>query len=371
MRAAAETGASPALSPVCRRHRKTSGQLLAVLQSRVVSNATRSLQREAEFLWRHLGPSGQKTFGRHPVEGVVDLDRWQPLGIVRKHLLRREPLGIEASLPLRIVVPRGTHPKGGPASLRHTCSVPNLPEHISDLRVIMHELSPSFTARERRVIDRHRTPRQVQSFLNRLPYNTESAPHGPTLRSFRGVTGHGTTNCIEAALAAATILEQHGYTPLLMSLESEDLLDHVLFVFQRGRHWGSVARSRDPGLHGRRPVFRRARDLALSYVDPYVDDVARIVGYAVVDLRLLGGYDWRLSPETSGRWSASSRTIPIAAFGHRIAGSIDFGGASGLSNRHIPTASLCTLPVSTAGRKSRRSSGQSRSKSRAGRSIGS
>ena len=160
----------------------------------------------------------------------------------------------------------------------------------------MHELSPPFTARERRVINRHRTPRQVQSFLNRLPYNTESPPHGPTLRSFRGVTGRGTANCVEAALAAATILEQHGYAPLLMSLESEDLLDHVLFVFQRGRHWGSVARSRDPGLHGRRPVFRRARDLALSYVDPYVDDVARIVGYAVVDLKLLGGYDWRLSP---------------------------------------------------------------------------
>src|SRR5690606_6549251 len=57
----------------------------------------------------------------------------------------------------------------------------------------------------------------------------------------------------------------------------------------------SVARSRDPGLHGRRAVFASARALALSYVDPYVDFTGRITGYAVVDLRILGDYDWRLS----------------------------------------------------------------------------
>ena len=100
---------------------------------------------------------------------------------------------------------------------------------------------------------------------------------------------------MEAALAAAVILEYRGYPPLVLSLESVDCLDHVLFVYRRVQHWGSVARSRDPGLHGRRPVFRTARDLALSYVDPYIDLTGRIVGYAVVDLRVLGRYDWRLS----------------------------------------------------------------------------
>ncbi len=50
-----------------------------------------------------------------------------------------------------------------------------------------------------------------------------------------------------------------------------------------------------PGLHGRRPVFRTPRDLALSYVDPYIDKTGRVTGYAVVDLRMLGDYDWRLS----------------------------------------------------------------------------
>ena len=63
-----------------------------------------------------------------------------------------------------------------------------------------------------------------------------------------------------------------------------------------------MARSRDPGLHGRKPVFRTARDLALSYVDPYVDFSGRIIGYVVVDLRTLDQYDWRLS--TRNVWKA-------------------------------------------------------------------
>lgn len=153
-----------------------------------------------------------------------------------------------------------------------------------------------FTVAERRLIARLRTPHDVQKYLNALPYNNEPPPGRATLRSFRGVVRHKTAHCMEAALAAAVILEQHGYPPLILSFESIDELDHVLFVYRRRGKWGSVGRSRDPGLHGRKPVFRTARDLALSYVEPYVDYHGRVTGYTVVDLRdLLGDYDWRLS----------------------------------------------------------------------------
>jgi hypothetical protein len=155
----------------------------------------------------------------------------------------------------------------------------------------------AFTDAERRLVRRLGTPLAVQRFLNRLPYNVEPAPAGPTLRSFRGVVRSGTAHCLEAALSAAVVLEQHGYVPRLLSFESIDELDHVLFVYRENGRWGSVARSRDPGLHGRKPVFRTARDLALSYVEPYVDFTGRITGYAVADLRELGGYDWRLSEQ--------------------------------------------------------------------------
>jgi len=155
--------------------------------------------------------------------------------------------------------------------------------------------SLAFTPRERRLIERLRTPVAVQRFLNTLPYNTEHPAGRPTLRSFRGVVCHHTAHCLEAVLTAAVVLEQHGYPPLALSFESVDQLDHVLFVYRHRGRWGSVARSRDPGLHGRKPVFGTARALALSYVEPYVDVTGRITGYAMVDLRVLERYDWRLS----------------------------------------------------------------------------
>jgi hypothetical protein len=151
-----------------------------------------------------------------------------------------------------------------------------------------------FERRERALVERLRTPRAVQRWFRTLPYNWEKG--GETLRSFRSVVRLGTAHCLEAALAAAVVLEQHGFPPLLLSFESQDKLDHVLFVFRQDGRWGSVARSRDPGLHGRKPVFRTPRQLAASYREAYVDLTGRVTGYAVADLRDLGGYDWRLSP---------------------------------------------------------------------------
>lgn len=176
----------------------------------------------------------------------------------------------------------------------------------------------AFTAAERRLIQRLSTPSAVQRYLNALPYNTEPPPGRATLRSFRGVVRHGTAHCLEAAVSSAVILEQHGYPPLVLSFESIDELDHVIFVYKERGRWGSVARSRDPGLHGRRPVFSSPRALARSYIDPYVDFTGRVTGYAVVDLRCLGTYDWRLS-ETNV-WKVERMLL---AYPHRSLASSD------------------------------------------------
>lgn len=152
---------------------------------------------------------------------------------------------------------------------------------------------PAFTQAEQRLVDRLRTPFEVQRWLNTLPYNWER--RGETARTFRGVVKHGTAHCLEAALSAATILEQHGYPPLLVDIESTDLLDHVLFVWQEpSGQWGSVARSRCPGLHGRKPLFRSLRDLAKSYSAPFIDTTGRVKGFGLLDLRDLRGVPWRL-----------------------------------------------------------------------------
>ena len=143
------------------------------------------------------------------------------------------------------------------------------------------------------MIDRLRTPSAVQAYLNALPYNTERG--GETLRSFRGVVRTGTAHCLEAALFAAVVLEQHGYPPLVLSFESVDLLDHVIFVYRQRGRWGSIARSRDPGLHGRKPRVRDAARAGAQLRRPVRGLHREVRGYAVVDMRALGTYDWRLA----------------------------------------------------------------------------
>jgi hypothetical protein len=146
--------------------------------------------------------------------------------------------------------------------------------------------------------------------LSTLAYNWER--EGETQRSFREVLRRGEAHCMEAALCAAVILEQHGYPPLLLSLESQDELDHVVFIFQKDGRWGSIGRSRDAGLHGRRPVFRRLRDLVWSYFDPYIDSTGRIKGYGATNLYALGRYDWRFSARNLWRVENHLREIPHA-----------------------------------------------------------
>ncbi|HKO44614.1 MAG TPA: hypothetical protein VJU84_15150 [Pyrinomonadaceae bacterium] len=166
----------------------------------------------------------------------------------------------------------------------------------------------AFTRKEWELIQTLRTPAQVQRYFSSLPYNWER--NGGTLRSFREVLKVGEAHCLEAAVAAAVILEQHGYPPLLMDIESVDLLDHVIFVFQEDRKWGSIGRSRDIGLHGRRPLFRSIRDLTWSYFDPYVDFSGRIKGYGVTSLYDLGNYDWRFSSRKMTTIEDHLRAIP-------------------------------------------------------------
>jgi hypothetical protein len=151
-----------------------------------------------------------------------------------------------------------------------------------------------FTPREWRLVEQLNTPRKVQLWLNALPYNTEA--HGETLRSFRGVLRAGKAHCLEACLAAAVILEQHGYPPIVMSIESQDWLDHVVFLYKQRGRWGAIGRSRDPGLHGRRALFRSPRHVALSYVEGYVDYTGRVRAYGVANLDVaLASYDWRFA----------------------------------------------------------------------------
>jgi hypothetical protein len=166
----------------------------------------------------------------------------------------------------------------------------------------------AFTAKEWQLIQSLNTPARVQRFFSSMPYNWEK--QGGTMRSFREVLKHKEAHCLEAAVGAAVILEQHGYPPLLLDIESFDLLDHVIFVFQQDGLWGSIARSRDKGLHGRKPLFRSLRDLTWSYFEPYVDFSGRIKGYGLANLYDLGNYDWRFSARNMSKIEDYLRELP-------------------------------------------------------------
>jgi hypothetical protein len=173
----------------------------------------------------------------------------------------------------------------------------------------------SFTPKEWAIIRTHRTPQQVQRFIDLLHYNREKPKE--TCRSFRSVIAKRTAHCLEAAITAAIILEQYGYPPLMLSLESADQLDHILYLFKQKGRWGAIGRSREAGRHGRKPVFRSVRDLMLSYVEPYVDYTGRITGYGVGNLYAVDNCDWRFSPKNV--WKVEKYLIKMPHKKYRMA----------------------------------------------------
>ena len=134
-----------------------------------------------------------------------------------------------------------------------------------------------------------RTPRAVQTYLRNFQYNNQE-----TMRSAAAALRAGKAHCMEGVFIAAAILEHHHYPPLVLSMESQDRLDHVVFVFKQNSRWGAIGRSRDQGLHGRAPVYRSIRDLVWSYFDPYVDKTGRITAYQLLHLDQSKA-DWRNS----------------------------------------------------------------------------
>jgi hypothetical protein len=151
-----------------------------------------------------------------------------------------------------------------------------------------------------------KTPLQVQKFLRALPYNRDKDK--ATLRSATSSLLAGKAHCFEAAILAAAILEHHGYPPLVMSFESIDQLDHVIFVFKQNKKWGSVARSRDEGLHGRPPIYPSIKALAASYYEPYIDKTGMIKAFQIANLNDTN-CDWRKSKRNV--WKAENYLLEL------------------------------------------------------------
>ena len=144
----------------------------------------------------------------------------------------------------------------------------------------------------KRLSARYPSPKKVQEYLRTFKYNKEK--EGGTIRSALSTLQKKEAHCLEACLIAAAILEHQGFEPILLCMDSSDNLNHAVFAFKGKSGWGSIGRSREPGLHGRAPKFRTLKALAMSYAEPFVDKTGSLTGYHTVSLDEMNT-DWRFS----------------------------------------------------------------------------
>lgn len=147
------------------------------------------------------------------------------------------------------------------------------------------------TPKELRFLRSLKTPHGIQRFLDSIPYHHAGSAWSPRL-----VIETKTAHCLEGAVFAAAALRALGYPPLVWDLEAYRDSDHVLAVFQVGKHWGAIAKSNFTGLRYREPVYQSLRELAMSYFDDYFnlsgDRSLRAYANKPVDLKRFDKLHW-------------------------------------------------------------------------------
>ena len=124
------------------------------------------------------------------------------------------------------------------------------------------------TPSERRAFARLDTPQKIQDFLDRLPANYEL--DGDTVLSPRRLLQDRVAHCAEGALFAVAALIFHGQRAWLMDIQSlPSDHDHVVALFQERGLWGAISKTNHAILRWRDPIYKSARELAMSYAHEY------------------------------------------------------------------------------------------------------
>ena len=160
-----------------------------------------------------------------------------------------------------------------------------------------HDFVNSLSTSNRRVVARLHSPAKIQSFLDRLTYNS-----GNHVRCPLNVLRDGLAHCFEGAVFAAAMLRQIGHRPLILNLFPEPDLDdeHVIAIYRLNRGWGALAKSGYLGLRFREPVYRSLRELVMSYFEQYFNLTRQksLRSYArPLNLASLDRYSWPIRDE--------------------------------------------------------------------------
>ena len=150
----------------------------------------------------------------------------------------------------------------------------------------------TWNAQERRVLERFRSPADIQSFLDDLGYDPRGGAVSP-----RAVLRNGKAQCYSGALFAGAALRELGLGARIMWIDAVQDDGHCLALYERDGLWGSVAKSNFTTIRSREPVYSYEA-LGLSYFDGYYNVLGKRTMRAFtvpIDLEKFESRGWRFS----------------------------------------------------------------------------
>ncbi len=126
-----------------------------------------------------------------------------------------------------------------------------------------------FNKKELKGLKSLNTPQKIQSFLNNLQFRFEKKD---TYNSPRKILKDRKSHCFDGALLAAAALWINGEKPLLLDLKvakNKKDVDHVVVLFTKDGLWGAISKTNHAVLRYREPIYKNARELAMSYFHEY------------------------------------------------------------------------------------------------------
>ena len=130
------------------------------------------------------------------------------------------------------------------------------------------EPMPSHNSLERKFLLSLNSPKKIQEFLEKIPFNHEE--HGETCRSSYEVIRTKKAHCLEGAFLACSALLLQKRKPLIISLKvTENDYDHVIVIYKENGYFGAISKTNHAVLGWRDPVYTTTRELVMSYFHEY------------------------------------------------------------------------------------------------------
>src|SRR6202142_3835117 len=121
-------------------------------------------------------------------------------------------------------------------------------------------------AEARRIINKIKSPFEVQEFLQSMTYKAEVRDRSPL-----NVISDKQCHCLDGGFLGALLLWKLGFKPLVIDLVPDRGVDddHVLALYQYDGHWGAVAKTNYLFLGFREAVHKNLRELIMTYFTHY------------------------------------------------------------------------------------------------------